>query len=364
MTDIREFMTGWFSDGDSYSGPRIEKGHMLAWSERRKPGLMGKARGKHFVPKFRPFDMLSEPNQTVLLLTNEDQRIGVESVVGCRGVFTRNIDFDEVIFQFAGRSAIETECGEFEMSPGDLILIPEGIAQRSTGTADCLRMFARLHEPVQRMWTPEQQASRTEFEMARSGGPGWTVPPGADDAPKGDVIEHMVTWRDRSPDDYTIVEREYDALVGAASTKRDVKESSVRKIRAFDFFTEVTGQRGPGPKLIESPNFIVEVYNTEGEQFAFHRALRSEEVGLQFRGNSTNMSEFDGNLSVTPGDMAVIPLGIAHSVICEDDFLRIVWYSRIPWDVAVNPAAHRFESAFDVRTRVIEEAEWRSAAAE
>jgi hypothetical protein len=364
MTDIREFMTGWFTQGDNYSGPTIEKGHMMAWSERRKTGLRGKARGKHFVPKFRPFDMLCEPNQTVLLLTNEDQRLGVESVVGCQGIFKRNIDFDEVIFQFAGHSTIETECGEFQMGPGELILIPEGIAQRSTGTADCLRMFARLHEPVQRMWTPEQHVSHTEFEMTRTGGPDWTVPAGAEIAPKGDVIEHMVTWRDKSPDDYTIVEREYDALVGASSTQRDVKESSVRKIRAFDFFTEITGQRGPGPKLIETPNFIIEVYNTTGEQFAFHRALRSEEVGLQFRGDSTNMSEFDGELSVIPGDAAVLPLGIAHSVICEEDFLRIVWYSRIPWDVAVNPAAHRYESTFEAKTDIIEEAEWRSVAAE
>jgi hypothetical protein len=225
-------------------------------------------------------------------------------------------------------------------------------------------MFARLHEPVQRMWQPEQHASHTEFELVRKGGPDWSVPAGAEAAPRGTVIEHMITWRDRSPDDYTIVERNYDALVDASSTQRDVKESSVRKVRAFDFFTELTGQRGPGPKLLETPNFIVEVYNTEGEQFAFHRALRSEEVGLQFRGNATNMSEFDGNLSMTPGDMAVIPLGIAHSVICEEEFLRIVWYSRLPWDVAANPANHRYDSTYQVETNVIEEAAWRSAAAE
>ena len=364
MSNVREFMTGWFTEGDEYSGPPIQKGYMLAWSERKKPGLMGKAIGKHFIPKFRPFDLLSEPNQTVLMLTNEDQRIGVESVVGCQGVFKRNIDFDEVIFQFAGHSTIETECDVFEMSPGELMLIPEGIAQRSTGTADCLRMFARLHEPVQRMWTSEQQSSHTQFDMVRSSGPDWTVSAGADVAPKGAVIEHMITWRDATPDDYTVVERDYEALVDASSTQRDTKESSVRKIRAFDFFTELTGQRDPGPKLIETPNFIVEVYNTEGEQFAFHRALRSEEMGLQFRGNATNLSEFDGNLSVTTGDISVIPLGIAHSVICEENFLRIVWYSRIPWDVVANPAAHHFESTFEAKTHIIQEAAWRSAAAE
>ena len=129
-------------------------------------------------------------------------------------------------------------------------------------------------------------------------------------------------------------------------------------------FTEVTGQRGPGPKLVETPNFMVEVYNTQGEQFAFHRALRSEDFGLQFRGTASNMSEFDGDLLMEPGDISVIPLGIAHSVRCDDDFLRIVWYSRLPWKVEVNPANHAFESSYDVETIVAENPAWWSEAAE
>jgi hypothetical protein len=181
--------------------------------------------------------------------------------------------------------------------------------------------------------------------------------------PKGRVVERMVTWRDASPEDHTVIERDYDFLVSATSTKRDIKESGVRKLRAFDFFTEITGQRGPGPKLVETPHFVVEVYNTTGEQFAFHRALRSEEFGLQFRGNATNMSEFDASLRVTPGDISVIRLGIAHSVICEDNFLRIVWYSKIPWDVPINPAQHVFESTWETQTTVIKPAAWQQASA-
>ena len=37
MTDIREFMTGWFEPG---------KPHMTAWSKRQKEGLRGTATGK------------------------------------------------------------------------------------------------------------------------------------------------------------------------------------------------------------------------------------------------------------------------------------------------------------------------------
>ena len=68
---------------------------------------------------------------------------------------------------------------------------------------------------------------------------------------------------------------------------------------------------------------MFEVYNTHGEQFAFHRALDSEEFGLQFMGVNTNMSEFEESFAMSPGMWFLIPLGIAHSVKdCGPDFRR------------------------------------------
>ena len=354
MTKIREFMTGWFD-------PKMPP--MVAWSERRKEGLMGSAKGKRYVPGFRPFDMLTEPNQALLIFENSDQRIGVESVVGPRERFVRNIDFDELLFQFAGVCEIETEFGEYAMKAGEIMLIPAGIAHRSAGTADCLRVFARLHEPVIHMHDDAAYASHVEYEVVRKGGPTWKVPAGSAPRKQGKVIETMICWRD-TPEYYSTAERDYEHLVGATSTERDARKSGIKKIRAFDYFTEITGRRGPGPKIVESPNFVVEVYNTDGEQFAFHRALRSEEFGLQFRGTATNMSEFDGALPMAPGDLALVPLGIAHSVITGKEFLRVVMYSRIPWDVKIDATKHAFKSSFDVRTKVIESAGWWASAAE
>jgi quercetin dioxygenase-like cupin family protein len=361
MANTREFMTGWFSH-DAHSGSDVESGHMRTWSQREKAGLMGGAKGPRYVPKFRPFDMLGKPNEPFIFLRNEDQRIGVDSVVGCQRHFIRNIDFDLVLFQFAGETTVETEYGVYQMKPGDLMRIPEGIAHRSTGTADALRMFAQLREPVVRMFGEDQAVSHNEYKVIRHGGPNWTVSKADMEMPRGRVTERMVTWRDQSPSDHTVIERDYDFLVGASSLKRDVKESGVRKLRAFDFFTEITGQRGPGPKLLETPNFLIEVYNTTGEQFAFHRALRSEEFGLQFRGLSTNMSEFEASLPVGPGDINVIPLGIAHSVLCQEDFLRTVWYSKIPWDVTPDVTKHVYESTWEIKTTTIKPAAWQSAA--
>jgi quercetin dioxygenase-like cupin family protein len=354
MTDTREFMTGWFEPA---------KQHMTAWSNREKEGLRGTATGKRYVPGFRPFDMLTEPNQSTVIFENSDQRIGVEYVTGTRPNFVRYIDFDALFFQFSGRSVIETEFGVYEVKPGELLHIPAGIAHRSSGTADCARLFAYLNEPLTHIHSPDAHESHVEYEVIRRGGPDWAGRAVEIAPPKGEVIEKMICWRD-TPEYYTTVRRNYDVLVGASSLQRDVAKSGITKIRAFDFFTEITGRRGPGPKLAESRYFVAEVYNTNGEQFAFHRALRSEEFGFQFRGNAVNMSEFEHNLKMTPGDLALIPLGIAHSVICEENFLRIVLYSKLPWDVKIDPTNHAYASSFEVKTNVIEAPKFWANAAE
>ena len=76
MTKIREFATTWGSPG-----PRM-------WFEREKEELIGSARGApEDIPNFRPFDMLAEPNQSLVVLQNQDMRIGVENVSGTQPAF-------------------------------------------------------------------------------------------------------------------------------------------------------------------------------------------------------------------------------------------------------------------------------------
>ena len=83
----------------------------------------------------------------------------------------------------------------------------------------------------------------------------------------------------------------------------------------------------------------------QSEQFAFHRALRSEEVRIQFRGDALDLSEFE-NVEVSPGEVTIIPLGISHSVISippeDENFLRLNFYSK-----------------FEIKTTVHKQAEWR-----
>jgi mannose-6-phosphate isomerase-like protein (cupin superfamily) len=341
MPRVREFNTRW-------RAPFIQ-----TWREREKESIIGAARSsRRNYPKFRPFDMLGGPNQALPLLVNNDMRIGVDSVVGTQPRFRRNCDYDLLLFQFAGRTALETEYGPVELGPGELAVIPGGVAHRSSGTADCLRLFAELRDPMVPNYTAEQYASHSEFDMLREGGALWPATNGAAPAPADRVLEELAIW-DETPDAFTLLERDYADVTGGATGGH-----GVLKLRAFDFFTEIVGQKGPGPRLMESATSHVEVYNIEGPQFGFHRALRSEEVGLQFRGIGHNTSEF-GEEDIVPGEMYFVPLGIAQSVVGRDEFLRIVIYSKNPWQVPQDLTRHRGESRFTARERVLQAAAYR-----
>ena len=353
MTKIREFMTSWVGIATS----------MEAWSERTKESLLGTAKGKRRPPNLRPFDLIRAPHQPVALLANDDMRCSVDSAAGPAPFFHRNIDFDEAIFQFAGNTRIETEMGVEELAPGEMLVVPRGIAQRSIGDADSLRMIVHLRAPVQDVMGEDLCTSRTEYDVRRIGGPDYSDA-AAVAAPSGKVLEKMYVWHE-DPADAVEIERQAEELIGVTSTQRDQKVSALKKLRPFDLFTTITGRKGPGPKFLSSEFGMMEVYNTVGEQFAFHRALESEEFGLQFMGDMINMSEFEAAFPMSPGQWFLIPLGIAHSVReCKPDFRRLVVYSKFPFTVLAKESMHVTESRFEVRENVLEPASWHAEAQE
>ena len=201
--------------------------------------------------------------------------------------------------------------------------------------------------------------------MRRMGGPDWKALE-ASAAPSTDrVFERMHCWDD-GPEDLTVVERDYEDLVGVASL-RGPNGMAVRKVRAFDHFTAIVGKGGADQgtqPLMQAAHLRIRTYNMLGEQFAFHRALRSEEVRIQFRGDAVDMSEFE-NVDVKPGDVTIIPLGIAHSVITDPpndpSFLRLNFYSTLPWRVRIDPTRHVYNSRFECSTTVRRQAEWRQS---
>jgi quercetin dioxygenase-like cupin family protein len=356
--EIGEFMTG--------PGPGL-----TGWSDRRKSDLIGTFKSTHAVPQFRPFDLLTAPNQPLVILENDSHRIGVEAVHGVQDAFHRYIDADMIYFQFCGSTTLETEFGVFEMAPGEVVLVPGGIAHRSTGTADSLRYFCQSYDPMDYVMDEDQYTSETSFTMRRQGGPTWQISSERQQASAGRVLERMHRWDD-GPNDLTEGERDYEGLVGVTKL-RGPHPGGVRKRRAFDHFTGVAGKSGgggdgaPGTQyLMTGPHLKVRCYNIVGEQFAFHRGLRSEELHVQFRGDAIDVCEF-GEFAKEPGEVTVIPRGIAHSVITDppedETFLRLNFYSDLPWRVPIDPTVHAFESRFECETAVLKEADWKSSAA-
>ncbi|HTH97720.1 MAG TPA: hypothetical protein VL574_09900 [Stellaceae bacterium] len=355
MTERRatkEFMTTWHSS---------ERSYLPQWAMRDKSSLMNSGTSTKALPMFRAFDLLAKPNDSLVLLANSDHRIGVASICGAEQGFVRHVDFDTVLFQFAGQTVVETEFGEYAMDAGDLMLIPEGIAHRSSGSADSLRWFAHVNSPFTGLMTPEDEVSHTRFRVRRIGGPNWEIPADRRNAPMDRVTERMICWDD-GPNDRSIFTRDYADLVSTVSTSPREKKSGIVKLRAFDLFKEIAGTSGEPKPVFRSKHLELKVYNIIGEQFAFHRALRSEEVRIQFRGTALDMSEV-GNVDTSPGTVTVIPRGIGHSVVTtpidSPDFLRLNFYSGLPWSYPSDVAKHHFDSRFEIETEVIVKAGWR-----
>jgi len=353
--EIGEFMT----TSRDFTRPGLE-----AWSVRKKAGLMAIGKSSHYIPRFRPFDLLAEPNQSLVVLENDHHRIGVESVCGVQAAFHRYVDCDTIYFQYCGRSTVETEFGVFEVGPGELLLVPGGISHRSIGTADSLRYFCLTHEPIDHVMSEDQYTSHTAFEVRRVGGPNWQLPPGSDKPTTGKVQEKMHFWDD-GPEDYTVIERDYKDLVGVSKPRGSL--GGPKKLRAFDHFTGIVGKGEDATQyLFECDTLRIRTYNIRGEQFAFHRALRTEEARIQFRGKAVDLSELE-NVDVQPGEVTVIPLGIAHSVMTDppqdESFLRLNFYTSVRWRVAADLTKHVYDSHFETSAKVLKEADWKLAPA-
>jgi uncharacterized protein YjlB len=80
-------------------------------------------------------------------------------------------------------------------------------------------------------------------------------------------------------------------------------------------------------------------------------------------GKADNVSEYDALLATASGDLALIPLGIAHRVQnCTPDFRRLVIYSKYRFNLLVDPSMHVVESRFDVTETVTKAAPWHDEA--
>jgi mannose-6-phosphate isomerase-like protein (cupin superfamily) len=317
------------------------------WVERDEAALIGTARmGQRLVPKIRPFDLLRSAPRSgngaqVMIWEGDTLRIAAENLVGPDEQLTRAADHDLIFFQFCGRSTIESECGVVELEPGETVLIPAAISHRSTGKEECLRVRIATRERVNLGVNPEKPLVETKFKVR----PSEAFTSQGDtrqNARNGHVLEHVSFW---DPQSDVWIERDAAALIGTVTDGC----RPVKKIRAFDYFTGMTGKGGAkAPVLYNGKEFRIDVYNLEEEQRGFHRGCDEDEIWFQFRGHSLNHTEW-GALELDSGQTAMIPRGIAHRITGSPGFLRMVFYSRaVVQPKAFNNISER-ETRFEVQ---------------
>jgi len=118
----------------------------------------------------------------------------------------------------------------------------------------------------------------------------------------------------------------------------------------FDYFTGMTGKgSAKAPQHYEGQDFRTDSYNTEGQQFGFHRGMDDDEIWFQFRGNATNETEW-GIHELAPCEMGYVPRGIAHRIVGGEGFLRFVLYFRHPMNPMVDESSQLGRSSTSVKT--------------
>ena len=310
---VREFATTW-------------EGDQKLWFERDEDDLVGTQQsGGTPIPRIRICDVMPGPtnrerHRPPVLWSGADGIVESHFVDGPERNFRRPSNFDVIIFQFSGHSAVESEFGEFHLAPGHVMHVPAGAAYRVIGNEHCHQLVAKVREEIEVNVDENAPLTETVFDVRRTGDNSESKPvsfPKRD----GKILEITEFWNDEA--DPIVIERNHARLVGCA------KPNSTRKItvlRAFDYFYGMTGKGGVrAPELFRSNNFAVDCYNTEGEQYGFHRGCDADEIWFQFAGHAKNDTEW-GVHELDPGEIGYVPRGIAHRITGHPGFLRFNLY--------------------------------------
>jgi mannose-6-phosphate isomerase-like protein (cupin superfamily) len=334
---VREFMTHWDAPGP-------------IWYERDEDELVGTQRsGGRPMPRIRTFDLFQGPTNrpgytAPVVWKGEDGVIEVQNPDGPMAMFHRPADYDMLFFQFSGHAGAETEMGEFRLAPGQSMHLPAGVAYRMIGGPECRQLVVKLKKPVKLGVEPTSPLTETTFDVRGVGNGSPNGQPVTFPARGGKILE--VTDFFSGELEPIVIERDHAALVGCATANRS-REITV--IPIFDYFVGMTGKGGArAPQHYESEDFRTDAYNTEGQQFGFHRGMDDDEIWFQFRGHATNETEW-GIHELDAGEMGYVPRGIAHRITGGTGFLRYVLYFRHPMFPMVDASSHHGSTTWEVR---------------
>ena len=335
---VREFATYW-------------GGEDRLWFERDEDDLIGTRRsGGCPLPRIRVCDVVGGPtnqdgHKPPVLWSGDDGIVEMHHIKGPEAHFRRPSNFDILILQFSGYAAIESEFGEFRLSPGHAMHVPAGSAYRVIGGTQCYQLVAKIREPFDDNVDPEKPLTETVFDVHPEGSN--AEPETVAFPPRtGKILEITEFWNNVA--DPIVIERDHARLVGCAMGHSSRKPTV---LRAFDYFCGTTGKGGVrAPELFKGAHFKVDVYNTVGQQHGFHRGCDSEEIWFQFRGHAVNDTEW-GAQKLDAGEISYAPRGISHRINGDEQFLRFNMYFNCLMRPRVDASAHHGETTYSVETK-------------
>lgn len=170
------------------------------------------------------------------------------------------------------------------------------------------------------------------------------------DAHMGKQVPEFITFWGPSindwgngPDTRLVVQRDEDLLKNSAEGGRRMEVISVDEILQDDVVTGVDMVNGYLPlACYGNEDLIIEVTNCDQEQGGWHRNIGADEWVFQYRGSRTINCE-TGPVTLTEGDMSVIPRGVAHQNVGHGTNIELTIYTRKPLKrlAPTDPAAAR-----------------------
>ena len=343
----RCFYTLWGHEGDS-----------MIWETQPVEDICDsilEGTGRQDWRKLRPFDMLPEVNPKggdaeLMLYVGENLRVACQKVVGSQEHFLRAGDFQTIFFQFSGRSLVETSFGDYELEPGEALLVPAMVAHRTTGSPNCQRMVYYPREFLYPSMQPEDETTDIRHTVHPQGQlPGEEVVPAVQVPAQGKITERLTHWDALPGDDYIFM-RSYEWVKGRGETGH-----RPHKVRPFNYYTTApddTSLKVRTSLLWENDTFRQRTYSNPGKQPGAHRGYDEDEFWFQFSGHLTQMTEH-GKYLMEAGQTSMAEPGISHTSFNEPGGLRLTTYTNKPLRMVVDPSQHLRETSYEIKETIV-----------
>jgi quercetin dioxygenase-like cupin family protein len=182
----------------------------------------------------------------------------------------RPAGFCETQIQVENKHVTKTTEGDFELAPGDVLIIPSNVRHENTGDGPTARLIVYTRTPVQ--------------------------------------IAHSYPVKESA------VASKQCTLLKPTTVLDKVQEG---------------GSGGKHFELVENADIMIETTHRSDAQKIYHRGFGQDEVAFQLSGQRATRTD-QGEYMLNTGDFLLIPPGTSHRNIGDMATIRIILYTKNP----------------------------------